>query len=301
MKNRLEGLRIFVVAADSANFREAATKLGVSPQVVTRVIREFEDELGELLFHRSTRGVQLSTFGVQLVERARMAVSGVDALYHRSDLQAASDHHGVVRLAAPGSLGRQFVVDALAPLLREHPGLVLDLRLSDVIADVVEEQIDVGIRIGPMRDSRFVAREVAKAFLYVVGSPELVSRVGLPKAVDDLQHKPLTLMIDGNTGRPWPWKFSENRQFIAPAPAFITNDPESECQAVLSGLGFGQIAGHLALPHIRAGRLVTALESAAPKPISLYVYRSQQSPVPARVRLVYNRLLEALGTEADLM
>jgi len=300
LKNRLEGLRIFVIAADSTNFREAATKLGVSPQVVTRVIRELEDELGELLFHRSTRGVQLTTFAEQLVERARIAVSGVDVLYHRSSLQAASDHFGVVRLAAPSSLGRQFIVNALAPVLREHPRLVLDLRLSDVIADVVEEQIDVGVRIGPMRDSRFVAREIAKAFLFVVGSPELVSRVGMPKDVDDLHHKPLTLMIDTNTGRPWPWRFNENRQFVAAAPAFVTNDPESECQAVLAGLGFGQIAGHLALPHIRAGRLIEVLVLDAPKPISLYVYRSQQSPVPARVRLIYDKLLEALSAESDL-
>lgn len=300
MKNRLERLRLFVVAADSANFREAATKLGVSPQVVTRVIREFEDELGELLFHRSTRGVQLSTFGERLVERAKLAVSGVDALYHRSDLQAASDHTGVVRLAAPSSLGRQFVVKALAPLLPDYPGLVLDLRLSDVIADVVEQQIDVGVRIGPMRDSRFVAREVAKACLYVVGSPDLVSRVGLPTKVEDLREKPLTLMIDNNTGRPWPWIFKDDRQFSAATPAFVTNDPESECQAVLCGIGFGQIAGHLALPHIRAGRLLPILSSDAPKPISLYVYRSQQSPVPARVRLIYDRLIEVLSAEPDL-
>lgn len=218
------------MAADSTNFREAATKLGVSPQVVTRVIREFEDELGELLFHRNTRGVQLTTFGEQLVERARMAVSGVDALYQPSSLQAASDLSGVVRLAAPSSLGRQFVVNALAPVLREHPGLVLDLRLSDVIADVVEEQIDVGIRIGPMRDSRFVAREVAKASLFVVGSPELVSRVGIPNDVGDLHHKPLTMMIDTNTGRPWPWRFNESRQFIAATPAFVTNDPKANAR-----------------------------------------------------------------------
>ncbi|MBV6750594.1 LysR family transcriptional regulator [Pseudomonas chlororaphis] len=301
MKNRLEGLRIFIVAADSTNFRDAAAKLGVSPQVVTRAIRELEDELGESLFHRSTRGVQLSTFAEQMVERARMAVNGVDLIYGHSELHAAADKIGVVRVAAPGSLGRQFIVNALAPVLREHPRLVLDLRLSDLIADVVEEQIDVGVRIGPMRDSRFVAREIAKGSLLVVGSPELVSRVGLPKTVDDLHQKPLTAMIDTNVGRPWPWRFSGNRQFVAAAPVFVTNDPESECKAVLSGLGFGQIAGHLAVPHIRAGRLVAVLTDDAPEPISLYVYRSQQSPVPARVRLIYDRLLEFLSAEPDLI
>jgi DNA-binding transcriptional LysR family regulator len=78
MSNRLEALRVFFTAADAANFREAAVRLSVSPQVVTRAVRELEEELGEPLFHRSTRGVQLTDFGRQLAQRARAAVGGVD-------------------------------------------------------------------------------------------------------------------------------------------------------------------------------------------------------------------------------
>ncbi len=299
MAHRFDALKIFAVAAETANFRDAAARLGISPQVVTRAVKELEQALGEPLFHRSTRGVQLSTFGEQLAQRARSAVEGVDAIYQDSSRRAAEDHAGVVRLAAPNALGRQFVLEALAPLLRAHPGLVLDLRLSDVRADVVEEQIDVGVRIGPLRDSRFVARAVGSASLMAVASPELLARVGTPASVEDLQAFPRTVLIDRNTGRPWPWSFSEDRQSPVAAPSFVTDDPGSECDAVVAGLGIGQLASHLALPHVRAGRLVAVLEPDQPSPMPVYIYRAQRSPVPVRVRLVYQRLLEALGERTD--
>ena len=88
MSNRLEALRVFCVAADAANFREAAVRLSVSPQVVTRAVRELADELGEPLFHRSTRGVQLTDFWRGLAERSLDSVRCRDSLFHRSDRSA---------------------------------------------------------------------------------------------------------------------------------------------------------------------------------------------------------------------
>jgi DNA-binding transcriptional LysR family regulator len=178
--NRLEALRVFCTAAAAANFREAAARLSVSPQVVTRAVRELEEELGEPLFHRSTRGVQLTDFGRQLAERARVAVGGVDELFHQIDRRTLSRHAGTVRVTAPHMYAR-LIPQALAPLLAAHPGLVLDLRLSEQHADVVDEQIDIGIRVGPMRDARFVARTVGKMPLHVVAAPALIERVGTPQ------------------------------------------------------------------------------------------------------------------------
>ncbi len=247
MSNRLEALRVFFTAADAANFREAAVRLSVSPQVVTRAVRELEEELGEPLFHRSTRGVQLTDFGRQLAERARVAVGGVDELFHRIDRRALSQHAGTVRVTAPHVYGR-LIPQALAPLLAGHPGLVLDLRLSEQHADVVDQQIDIGVRVGPMRDARFVARAVGKMPLRVVGSPVLVDRVGTPRNLDALSTLPVTALIDRSSGRPWPWAFSKKRLFTVSSPAFVTDNIDAECAAVLAGVGFGQLIGPLAEP-----------------------------------------------------
>jgi len=295
MSNRLEALRIFCIAAETRNFREAAARLAVSPQVVTRVVKELEDDLGEPLFHRSTRGVQLSSFGEQLVQKARDAVGGVDGLFHRSDRRTASSHAGVVRIAAPTFIGRQFVMGHLAPLAAQHPGLVIDMRLSEAIADVVDQQIDVGIRIGFMRDSRFVARPVSKVDFVVVGTPALIERVGRPASLEALFTQPTTALVDRNTGRLWPWLFKSGRQMAPSAPAFVTDHAEAECEAVLAGFGFGQLTSFFAESHIRAGRLVPLFGEEAPDPWTLYVYRSQRAPVPARVRLVYDTLIDAMS------
>jgi DNA-binding transcriptional LysR family regulator len=293
MSNRLEALRVFFTAADAANFREAAVRLSVSPQVVTRAVRELEEELGEPLFHRSTRGVQLTDFGRQLAERARVAVGGVDELFHRIDRRALSQHAGTVRVTAPHMYGR-LIPQALAPLLAEHPGLVLDLRLSEQHADVVDQQIDLGVRVGPMRDARFVARGVGKMPLHVVGSPALIDRVGAPRNIDALSTLPVTALIDRSSGRPWPWTFSKKRSLTVSSPAFVTDNIDAECAAVLAGVGFGQLIGPLAEPGLQSGALMEVLAADAPEPWPINVYRPQRAPVPARVRLVYDELIRVL-------
>lgn len=294
MNNRLELLRVFATAAGAANFREAAQRLAVSPQVVTRAVRELEDELGEPLFHRSTRGVRLTDFGRLLSERARTAVGGVDQLFQRIDRRALSQHAGTVRVALPGVLGRQMIPKALAPMLQEHPGLVLDLRLSNRLADVVGEKIDAGVRVGPLRDSRFVAKPVGAMPLYTVVAPSLLARTGTPADLAALEEMPLTALIDLNSGRPYPWGFSRNRKFVPAAPSFVTDDHEAECVAAVAGLGFSQMVAPLAEPWLASGRLVRVLEKHDPEPWPIYVYRVQRAPVPARVRLVYDALIEVL-------
>ena len=294
MSNRLELLRVFCTAADAANFREAALRLSVSPQVVTRAVRELEDELGEPLFHRSTRGVRLTDFGRLLAERARAAVGGVDQLFQRIDRRALSQHAGTVRVAGPGVLGRQLIPKALAPMLAQHPGLVLDLRLSNRLADVVGEKIDAGVRVGPLRDSRFVAKPVGAMPLHTVVAPGLLARTGMPANVAALEKMPLTALIDLNSGRPYPWNFSRDRKFVPSAPAFITDDHDAECTAAVAGLGFAQLVAPIAEPWLESGHLVRVLERHDPEPWPIYVYRVQRAPVPARVRLVYDALIEVL-------
>ncbi len=294
MSNRLETLRVFCTAAEAANFRDAAVRLSVSPQVVTRAVQELEEELGEPLFHRSTRGVQLTEFGGQLLDRARSAVAGVEKLFDRQDRRALSQHAGRVRVTAPHVFGRRLIPEALAPVLCAHPGLVLDLRLSEQHADMVNQQIDIGVRVGTLRDARFVTRSLGHMALRVVAAPALIERVGIPRDIGALQGLPLTALIDRSSGRPWPWVFSKGRQMSPITPVFLTDDVDAEGSAVLAGAGFGQLVGALADPWLRNGQLIEVLETERPDPWPIHVYRPQRGPVPARVRLVYDALVDAL-------
>jgi len=295
--DKIEQIRAFCAAAELSNFRSAAVRLGMSPQGITRAIKELEQAFGEALFHRNTRQVQITEFGKKLFERARDTLAQVDDLM----VSKADDHPatigGSVRITAPGALGRRWMMRALGKLSVAHPHLAIDLRLNEQLADVVAEKVDVGVRIGHLDNPGFVARTVGRVPFFVVATPARLRKSGRPMTVADLQGLPVTALINANTGRAWPWVFSNNRQFHPSTPAFCTDDPESECEAVLSGVGFGQLPGYLALPYLRRGKLVPVLEDAAPPPWDVHVFRPKRTPTPARVRLVFDTLVDALSDE----
>lgn len=292
MLNRLEMLRLFVAAAEAKSFKEAALRLHVSPQAVTRAVQELEEHLGELLFHRNTRANRITDFGTRLAAEARGAVQCVDALFQRASPLPDNELAGLVRLTAPKALGKHFVMPLLAELGREFPGLRLDLRLSDRPADVVDEQIDIGVRVGFLRDSRFVARAVAKVHFHTVASPALVAAVGEPLSLADLQQRPVTVVMDPATGKPWPWFLKDGEEWLPQTWAFATDETLAEFAAVRAGLGFGQVVSLLTIPLLRSGELRRVLPQLEPDPWNLYVYRPQRGPVAARIRLVFDRLVE---------
>ncbi|KJV34885.1 LysR family transcriptional regulator [Aquitalea magnusonii] len=298
MLNRLEMLRIFCTAAEARNFKEAAQQLGISPQVVTRAIQELESQFGELLFHRNTRQCRITREGERLAHIARQGVEGIDCLFRGAEANAAQQVEGTVRLTAPEAIGQTSLVHSLARLRQQYPGLHFELHLEDDETDVVDEQIDIGIRHGLIRDSRFVARQVAEVPFYMVAAPGLLARCGVPRTLKDVQQQPVVGTIDQRTGKPWPWFFRQESQWIPRELAFISNSTQAECAAVLAGFGFAQMPGFVAIPHLRSGELVEVLPELAPTPWALSVYRPQRSPVPARVRVVYDWLVSDFSNPA---
>lgn len=300
MLNRLEMLRIFVVAAEVGSFKKAAVRLGISPQAVTRAVKELEQLQGELLFHRNTRSMRITHFGEDLASRARTSVEQMDALFQGRDAQDDRELSGLVRLTAPIALGRLRLLDVLTDIATDHPQINFDLHLSDQHSDVVDEKIDIGVRLGFMRDNRFIARRVARQRFHVVATPALIERVGMPASIEQLDTLPTTAFLDVSTGRPWPWLFAGGVQCQPARPRFTVNDSEAECRIILAGLAFGQIPSFMANPHIASGRLVPVLTTQEPDSWDIYVYRPQQGPVPTRIRIVQERLVAALTDSADI-
>ncbi|WP_329743358.1 LysR family transcriptional regulator [Dyella sp. A6] len=294
MTNELELLRIFRGAAESRSFREAAVRLGTSPQGITRAVQTLEKHYGELLFHRSTRQVRITPFGERLLLQARVALEQFEDLWRIPGTDQRATVSGTVRITAPYSLGTRAVLPALEHVAALHPEIALDVRLSDRISNAVDEGIDVGVRVGFMRDSRFVARKAADMRLPIVATPHLIRRLGVPVDVSALEQLPVTATLDSNTGRPWPWYFRAGRQWTPASPAFITDDADMEMRAVLAGIAFGQLADYMAAPHIASGKLVRVLQNETPPAWGLYVYRPQRTPVPARVRVVFDALHAAI-------
>lgn len=295
MLNRLEMMRIFCVAAESASFKDAAVRLRVSPQAVTRAIKELEHTLGEPLFYRNTRHMRITDFGEQLALRAKNNIAEIDDLFRRHDSQPDNEVTGTVRITAPTVIGRRFLLKALSEINLQYPKITIDLRLSDTITDVIEQQIDIGVRVGFLRDSSFVARATAKIRFLTVATPALIAKVGVPTSIEAFSSLPTVALIDASTGRVWPWYFADAQQMTPSNRVFITDDAETEVSMVLQGLGFGQIADCLVTQEIASGRLVSVLTAFSPPPWDIYVYRPQRGPVPARIRIVYDKILEAVA------
>ncbi|OZA06911.1 MAG: LysR family transcriptional regulator [Methylophilaceae bacterium 17-44-8] len=294
MQNQLEMLRIFKGVSDSANFKEASIRLGISPQSVTRAIKELEYLLGEPLFYRSTRNTTITAFGKQLAHKCTGVIDQVDALFAGNQVNDKQGAEGLVKITMPNSFGRQFLLPALIKLNALHPNIQLDLRFSDLIDNVVAEQMDIGVRIGIFGNSRHVARRVRDVQFYIVGSPALIAKYGVPQQISELSNMPQTGLIDQNTGRIWPWYFANQPDFLPNPAAFSTDEPEAELQAVLAGIGFGQLPDFLVAEHIRSGKLISVLPEQSPSPWGVYVYRPQLGPVAERVRIVFDHLVDTL-------
>ncbi len=289
--NKLELLRIFCAAAELGQFHACAVKLAISPQAVTRAIQQLEKLTGELLFHRNTRQIRLTRFGEQLFQDGQVQLQQLDQLL--SPRQASQELAGLVRLAAPAAFR-----PVLTPLLLEfaalQPQIRLDLRLSDQHSDVVDEQIDLGIRAGLLRDQSFVAVQLSEVALYLVASPAYLAAHGCPATLAELGNYPQVSLLDAGTGRPWVWFFRDGDSYLPAQVRMLVNDAELELTAIRAGLGIGQVADFLAAPYLASGELVRLLADFEPTPWPLSLYRPQRGPVPTRVRLLFDFLRQRL-------
>lgn len=295
MLNRLEMVRVFLTVADCASFREAAEQIGTSPQKVTRAVQELERLMGEALFHRSTRQMKITDFGAQLALDARSAVASFDQLFDRAEQAGEEGISGRVGLTAPQAIGKLYLAGYLAEFRQQYPKLTIDLCLDDELTDAVVSKIDIGIRVGTVRDRRFIARTVASVPLMVVASPALLASHGLPATISELKAMPLSLLLDRRSGRGWPWMFADDQSFIPEQPGFICDDPETELEMVLRGAVVAQVPLYLAQAHLAQGTLVELLPEWAPPALDLVLYRTRSGPVPKRIRLVYDFLLGRFG------
>jgi len=293
---------MFVKVAQRGSYRAAAADLGVSPQAVSKGVDALERELKLWLFRRNTRRLALTEDGERLLPLAHQALDSTGAFYAAAtpDDEAIA---GPVRIAAPLTVGNDIVAPLVAALAKAHPQLQLELLLQDTLADVVADHIDVGIRAGKPDDSRLVVRPVAPVQLMVCASPAYLAQWGAPARWEDLPRHRLTGYRKASTGRVLAWERAlpdgevgyENFE-----SCFVANEVGAELQAVLAGVGIGQLASCTAVRHLRRGELQLLFPEAITSQYQIYVYRLKRDRLPARVRVVLDFLVDGLLAHPDL-
>ncbi|AJA10704.1 LysR family transcriptional regulator [Sphingopyxis fribergensis] len=280
--DRLLTLEMFVAVASEGGFAAAARKLGSSPPAVTRGIAALEARLGTSLFHRSTRAVALTDAGAAFLEQARRILADL-AGAERALRGAEAEPRGQLYLTAPVMFGRLHVLPVVGALMAQHRDLAVRMMLIDRDVRIVEEGIDVAVRIGPLADSGLKAVRIGWVRQMLVASPAYLARRGAPVRVADLAgHDLIAAMGPRAAGE---WQFVSGRWRVDPRPRLVLNTVDGLLAAAEAGLGIANLLSYQVIKAVDAGRLISLLAAEQPAALPVHLlFEPSRAGLPA-VRL----------------
>jgi len=280
--DRFRELTAFVTVAETGGFSAAARRLGDSQSAVSKYVNALEKRLGVMLFNRSTRSVMLTDQGRRYYARTKPLLEEME----EADGELASSTgqvSGLVRIAAPSTFGRLHVIALIPKLLELHPDLKLDVCLSDSVRDLIDDGVDLAIRLSPTHNPDSVVRRVAVTKLVCVGARNYFDRHGTPAVPADLaQHN--CLIYGGMTE--WPFQGPDGLSKVPVQGNLSSNSVETILAGVLAGVGIGlfnsaSLVGDLQHPDIK-----TVLDDFVTSSRDISLIWPQRRFVPARVRKV---------------
>jgi LysR family transcriptional regulator, regulator for bpeEF and oprC len=296
----LRGMVSFVQTARLGSFVKAAAALEVSAVAVSRNVARLEAQLGVRLFARTTRQLSLTDEGQALLAQCEAPLEQLENAFRRSR-ESSEEPSGRVRVTAVSPFARSYLMPQLGEFNARYPKVELDVELSEQVTDLVADQFDVGIRVGPLRDASFIARPLGPLGLVLCASPAYLAKNGVPQNLADLAtHKRLVLKL-GMSSSILSWWFQSSKGVVEHVPEgpLRCNDFLALSEACCGGLGLAQLPLVVALPALRAGRLRVLLPESVPKTLRLFMYYPDRQ-LPARVRVFVDFVMEVLQHHPDL-
>jgi DNA-binding transcriptional LysR family regulator len=285
MSDVLVLFRSFVRTVEAGSFTAVARDLNTSQPTISRQIATLEEHLGCVLFHRTTRALTLTEDGRTFYEHARRTLEAA-AEAESAVGRGRGNPSGLLRLACSGVFGRLHVIPRLTRFRALYPDISIALSMTDGFADLVEEGIDMAIRVGEIADSLLIARRIGTTRRVLVATPDYLERHGTPRAPADLAHHHCIVYDRLLSGASWIFA-TENGPLAVPVSGPLqVNNTEAVRTAVLEGLGIGYVPSwHFVDGEFETGRLVALLPEFAspPQPISA-VYPSRRF-LPLKVRV----------------
>lgn len=278
-------MQAYIEVVDAEGFSAAARKLGRSKALMSKYVRELEDELGILLLNRTTRQFSLTEAGQQYYESAQ------DILHRMADLQESVREMGAglkgrLRVSAPRSLTDLEIGLPIVEFAHEYPDITLELNLDDRIVDLVEDGYDVAIRISRLTDSALIVRKLADFRVVLCASPEFVARHGRPEKPRDLLRFPAIVDTNWKGRNNWAFLDDDGKEITVPVTGvFEVNSPEVAKRAALGALGIAMVPEFSVEREIREGRLISLLDNRTPAGGGVYAVYPHRRLVPAKVRV----------------
>ncbi len=289
------GMRILVRVVDSGSFSAAARHLGVAPSSVSRQINELEEDLGAILFARTTRKLSLTEAGQLYYERASGIINEVDEA--KLALSQLGSPSGILRVTVPSGIGRELVVSAVPAFLDEYPAIKIVLSMTDQMVDIVDAGIDVAIRVGRQQDSSFKARKIGESKRIVCASPAYLKKAGIPKTPAELESHNCITWRDHPGHNIWTFRGPDGVSKVRVSGSFFAKSADALVAATVAGLGLSLLPDWNMGIELRQKQLCGVLTDydASPAASPVYAVHAHQRHVPPKIRVFIDFLIEAFA------
>jgi DNA-binding transcriptional LysR family regulator len=292
--NRSGEMEVFTRVVELGGFSTAARAFRMTPSAVSKLVARLEARLGVRLINRSTRKLQLTPEGSAFYERALRILDEISAAEREAAIGATPS--GLLRVNTSVPFGLRLLLPLLPDFAKRYPDIKVEVVLTDLVVDLLEERADVAIRVGLMRESRLLARKLGESRMVVVASPGYLAERGTPKTPDDLADHNLLRFGFAKWENGWPFKIGGETIAVMPSGNALVSDGEAMQHLAVAGMGLARLARFHVEADIAAGRLVPVLEAFNPgdiEPIHA-VFVGHGGQLPARVRAFLDYLVETV-------
>ncbi|WP_421566758.1 LysR family transcriptional regulator [Ochrobactrum sp. EDr1-4] len=291
--DRLDCERMFVAVLDTGSFSAAAQRLETSSGQASKLVSKLEADLGVQLIRRTTRALSPTEVGFAYYERMKGLLQDFDTL-DASVRNASGAPTGRIRLTAPMSFGTLRLTPVLLDFAQSFPDIQIDVSFSDRIASLVDENFDIGVRIGKPLDSSLIARRICDTRLVLVASESYIDKHGSPQEPRDLiSHN---CIIDTNFREPFVWRFAPSPEgeprAVNIAGKLQFSNGEACLQAAIAGLGIAHVPSFIAGPFIREGRVRQLLKTYEDKPLGIHAVYPPARHLALKVRALVDYLAD---------
>ena len=291
--DRLQTMTVFVAVAEEAGFAPAARRLKMSPPSITRAVSDLELHLGARLLHRTTRSVKLTEAGQRYIADCRRILSDVEeADRHAGGIHAAPS--GLVSVTSSPTFGRIAVMPVLLDLLDRYPDISVSTLLVDRVVHLIEEGIDVAVRLAELPDSSLMAVRVGSVRRVLCASPDYLAAHGRPQLPSDLaEHEIINFLNITHAGE---WAFYEDGEPLSLklGSRLLTNNADVAMSGAIAGRGITRVLSYMIIPHVKSGALEIVLEDFEPPMVPVHVVHKEPGQTSARVRAAVDHLVHHL-------
>ena len=297
--DRLHTMSVFVAVAEETGFAPAARRLNMSPPSVTRAVSELEQRLGAKLLHRTTRSVQLTDAGHRYLADCRRILGDIEEVErHAAGIHATP--RGTVTVTASVLFGRMVMAPILLDLLDRYPDISLTTMFVDRVVHLVDEGVDIAIRIADLPDSSLSAVRVGSVRRVLCASPGYLDARGRPDAPTGLAGHETIDFVNMTPGGEWAFEKDGKTHRFRPRSRLRVNSADAAIAAAVRGRGITRVLSYMIGPQLEAGTLELVLDDFGPPAVPVHVVHKEPGQTSARIRAVVDHLAENLRRDTAL-